>query len=96
MQCGELACAHNVVWAVVAIAKIAVAKYATLLAPELVLFALVLEIFVGVPVSIISAIVVAVLLRARTRHGRGRLLREKTLLNACRSRDGDRVLSRDR
>ena len=82
-MCGVHAGAHSAVWAVGAIAKIAVAQYATLSCPKLVLFVVVLEILVGVPVSMRSAIVVALLLRALTRHGRGGVLREKTLLNAC-------------
>ena len=80
---GEHAGARSAMRAMGAIAIIVVAQHATLSCPEHVLFAVDFEIFVGVPVSMRSAIVVALLLRARTRHGRGRVQREKTLLNAC-------------
>ena len=59
VMCGVHAGAHSAVWAVGAIAKIAVAQYATFSCPKLVLFVVVLEIFVGVPVSMRSAMIVA-------------------------------------
>ena len=80
MSCGVLAGAHSAVRGMGAIANIIVDQHATLSCPMLVLFVDVLEILVGVPVSIRSAMIVALLVRALTRHGRGRVQQRKTLL----------------